>query len=104
MYDLKPALEGSEALMMESTVRRNAQVLSTTVHAEAVLMNTANGKYYGLDDIATSVWEQLCTPRTVSDLCGSLAEVYDEDLEIIRRDVLVLLGKFVNDGLIEVIG
>ncbi len=90
--------------MMESTVRRNAQVLSTTVHTEAVLMNTASGKYYGLDDIATSVWERLCTPRTVSDLCGSLAKEYDEDLEIIRRDVLMLLEKLADDGLIEVIG
>lgn len=90
--------------MMDSTVRRNAQVLSTTVHTEAVLMNTASGKYYGLDDIATSVWERLRAPLTVRELCGCLAQDYEEDPEIIRRDVLMLLQKFADDGLIEVIG
>ena len=90
--------------MMDSTVTRNAQVLSTNVQAEAVLMNTANGKYYGLDDIVTSVWQQLCTPLKVSDLCRNLTEEYDGDPEVIRRDVLVLLKKLADDGLIEVAG
>lgn len=90
------------SLSLSSMVRRNEDHLAAEAGDELVLMSTHRGNYYGLDPIGADIWQRLETPQTISDLCQSLAQVYDADEATICRDVVALLGKLAGEGLIEV--
>lgn len=67
-----------------------------------MLMSIARGRYVGLDDIGSDIWRRLQEPQMVGSLCASLAQDYDADPEIIEREVIELLGKLQEHGLVEV--
>lgn len=93
---------GKWKLSAESEIVRNTGIIFTKVGDETVLMSVQTGKYYGLDDIGTDVWSRLEAPIRIGALCAALAGAYDGAPEDISRDVLALLDKLVDNGLIEV--
>ena len=88
--------------LIDSAVVRHPDIVFTAVGDETVLMGTATGKYYGLDDIGTDIWNRLKAPIAVRELCAVLAAEYAGKTEEIERDVLTLLAQLAADGLIEV--
>lgn len=78
------------------------KVMSTMVHGETVLMNTAAGKFFGLDDIGTDIWNRIQVSVSVDALCAALASEYEGSVEDIRRDVQAFLEWLADNGLIEV--
>lgn len=87
---------------LTSIVAWSDDQLSTEVDGAAVLMSIAHGCYFGLDAIASDVWRRLEQPVRVADLCGALARDYDGTAEAIEQDVLNLLARLTEHGLIEV--
>ncbi|KJV10984.1 hypothetical protein VZ95_01395 [Elstera litoralis] len=81
---------------------RVADVLATEVGGEMVIMNVEKGVYFGLDPIGTDIWKRLEESITVAALAGALVQVYDADIACIERDVLALLTRMVEQGLVEV--
>lgn len=96
-------LKNQQTLSLNSTICRSKELLSTQIDDEMVLMSIERGNYYGLDAIATDIWQRLEQPLAVVDLCAALAKEYDADTETINRDVLALLEQFVAEGFIEFI-
>lgn len=96
-------LKNQQTLSLNSTICRSKELLSTQIDDEMVLMSIERGNYYGLDAIATDIWQRLEQPLAVVDLCAVLAKEYDADTETISRDVLALLEQFVTEGFIEFI-
>ncbi|CAD6875579.1 PqqD family peptide modification chaperone [Methylomonas fluvii] len=92
-----------QALSLNSTICRSKELLSTQIDDEMVLMSIDRGNYYGLDAIATDIWQRLEQPVAVSDLCAALVKEYDADTETISRDVLSLLEQFASEGFIDFI-
>ncbi|WP_232302430.1 PqqD family protein [Elstera litoralis] len=77
-------------------------MLATEVGGEMVIMNVEKGVYFGLDPIGTDIWKRLEESITVAALAGALVQVYDADIACIERDVLALLTRMVEQGLVEV--
>lgn len=84
----------------DTIVLRNPETLSADVAGELVLLHLASGKYYGLDEVASSIWQQLEKPVGVGRLCEQLSETYDGDAHRIEREVLALLTLLESDGLV----
>lgn len=61
----------------------------------AVLLHLEDEIYFGLNAVGASVWELLppvCAD--LDDLCARLSEKYpDVDAQVLRQDVLELLGE-----------
>ena len=85
-----------------STIVRAQKLLATDLDEETILMSIEQGAYYGMEQTARRIWELVETPRTVADLCRQLAEEYDVEPEVCRKDVLAFLEELSSEGLIVV--
>ena len=65
-----------------------------------VVLSVEHGKYFGFDDIAQIIWEQIKNPVSVDSLCKNLATQFDGDEEVIKADVLDFLNRLYADGMI----
>lgn len=90
-------------LSSSTTISKSKDSLSAQVEDELVLMSIEKGNYYGLDPIATDIWNRLEQPIIIGELCAHLADEYDADLETIARDVVALLEQFYREGFIEIL-
>ena len=93
---------GGLPLDRTTRLRRTDGVLATTVDGELVMMDVEKGVYFGLDAIGTDVWNRLEAPVTAAELADALAQDYEADTATIERDVLALLSRMAEQGLVEV--
>ena len=70
------------------------------VDHEAVILGIDSGKYIGLNEIGTEVWNRLTEPIRVSELIKEFVELYDEDEAIIREHILEFLATLDERSLI----
>jgi hypothetical protein len=82
-------------------VAAEAQV-SADLAGEVVILNLADGVYYGLDPVGARIWALLQEPRTVAELRDALLEEYEVDPEHCEHDILLLLQELAAAGLITV--
>jgi hypothetical protein len=72
------------------------------VAGEVVLMSLERSRCYGLGSMGGEIWRRMSVPIRVGDLIDELVLRYDAPPGVIERDVLELLGKLDQEGLIEV--
>jgi hypothetical protein len=68
---------------------------------ELVMMGQEQGEYYGLRDVAASIWQHLAEPRTLDELCGLVADEYAVTTQACRDDVVVFLDELLAKALVE---
>ena len=85
-----------------TTVVRAENLLATDLDDETILMSIEQGAYYGMEQTARRIWELIATPHTVADLCRQLAEEYQVEPEVCRKDLLPFLEELRSEGLIVV--
>jgi len=66
---------GSSTLTTATTAVAAENALSTTIDGETVILHRDVGKYYGLNEVGTFVWELLQEPRSIEELCQEVVEV-----------------------------
>jgi hypothetical protein len=86
----------------EDRLSRVQDVLSTELDEETVLMSIDAGAYYGLEGPAQSIWDQLESPLTFSELVGRLVAEYHVSAETCAADVEKFLGEMEREGLLRV--
>lgn len=96
----KGQMEGS--LTLHSVVFAASEQVSCPLGEESAILNLKSSSYYGLDPVGTLVWNLLRQPRCVGDIRDALLQEYDVDAERCERDLLDLLLKMREEGLIEV--
>jgi hypothetical protein len=85
----------------DTMVSRNPKLLVAAVHDETVMMDIDSGKYYGLDDIGTAIWQRLERPLPFGKLVEMLAAEYDAERATIARDVAKLLTSMAEHKAID---
>lgn len=88
----------------DAIVRWHPDQVAAEIDGEVVVMSIAQGKYVGLDDMASGIWRRLETPQRVADLCDALIRDYAGDPAAIRADVVAFLASLEEHGLIVVDG
>ena len=68
---------------------------------EAVILGIQSGKYIGLNEIGTEVWNRLSEPIRVSELIKEFVDIYDEEEAIIRVHILEFLSLLADKSLIR---
>ena len=82
----------------------SAECLMAEVDGEYVLMNVANGLYYGLDAIGTDILKRLsAAPLSLAALLDGLYLDYQADRTVIETDTRNLLGQLLEHKLITAI-
>ena len=85
-----------------TVIGRARRHLAARLDDEAVVLGLDRGLYFGLNEVATRVWELLEPPRRVEKVVATIRDEYEVDEETCRRDVTDLLERLVAEGLAEV--
>jgi len=82
-----------------TTYVRRPDLHAVEMDGELVMMGQEQGEYFGLREVAASIWQHLAEPRTVEELCDLVSSEYDVTPEACRGDVAAFLGELVGKGL-----
>ena len=91
-------------LSLSSHVRIPADVLAHDLQGETVILNLNTGVYWGLDPVGTRVWQLLQQQARVGAILETLLTEYDAAEDQLRQDLLNLLSRLMENGLVEVSG
>ena len=87
---------------MSSVVVAAGEPLSAQLPEEVVILNPADGIYYGLEGVGARIWELVADPISVRDLHRTLIAEYEVDGDRLEADLLKLLGSLAEQGLLRV--
>jgi hypothetical protein len=90
-------------ISLDTIVVRAGDLVACDLDGETALMSVANGKYYGLDPIASRIWVLREEARPVTAMCGLLQEEFDVEPTQCEQDVLAFLNEMAQDNLIKVV-
>lgn len=91
-----------QSLSLDSVVVATKNQVSSDLAGEAVILELKSGVYYGLDEVGAHIWNLLQEPKSVTDVWNRLLESYEVEPEQCNRELLELLQKLAEAGLIEV--
>jgi len=79
-------------------------VLFRDLDGESVLLETGSGRYYGLDEVGTRMWNLLAHHGEVEAAYRDLLEEYEVPSHQLRQDLLDFVELLVSRRLIELPG
>ncbi len=86
----------------ETKLVRDGDILHAPVGAdEAVMMSIEAGRYYGLNAVASRIWELLESPKTVAEVCAQLCEEFEVDEPTCEAEVLKFTGDLIDNGMVH---
>lgn len=77
--------------------------LSASLEGEQAILNLDSGTYFGLNRVGSAIWEMLAEPRAVEDVIDAVVRRYEVSAEVAGEDVVRLLEKMVDAGLVDVV-
>jgi DNA-directed RNA polymerase delta subunit len=66
------------------------------------MMSIDNGKYYGMNEIATAIWDNIEKPVSVEQLVRILTDQFDVSEEQCQTEVVAFLTELYKKNLIEI--
>lgn len=78
-------------------------VLVRVVERESVLLNLETEKYFGLDETGTRMWQLITASATIDAAYHELLAEFDVEPETLKTNLTELLGRLVENGLIQVL-
>jgi hypothetical protein len=79
-----------------------ADVMVQEVAGESVLLNLQSERYFGLDEVGTTMWRSLTTAPSIQATYELLLADFDVQPDQLRRDLHDLVENLVAHGLVEV--
>jgi hypothetical protein len=92
-----------QGLHLDSIVARSEELVTSNLDGEVVMMSIDSGKYFGLDPIASEIWQLLETPRSIRALCDLLLPQYQVPREQGEQDVLAFCEQAREQKIIRVL-
>jgi len=83
---------------------RCEELLEADVNGEIVALHIDKGQCYGMNNVASRIWQLLAEPTSPEQICARLAEEYEVDPGTCRADVDALLAELKAEGLIKPAG
>lgn len=79
-----------------------SHVLFRVLDKESVLLNVQTERYFGLDETGTRMWQLVTAAPSVEAACQQLLDEYDAKPEALRQDLVELVTRLVDNGLLQV--
>lgn len=67
-----------------------------------MILNLDSERYYGLDDVGTRILSVLTTSDSIEAAYQALVNEYNVDGQVLRQDLLELVEKLVDQGIVQV--
>jgi hypothetical protein len=95
-------IQRDTSLDISATVAPSPDVLVQELDGEAVLLNLASERYFGLDDVGTRIWQHLLTHGRVDRVCREMLDEFDVDPDALGADVLRFVAELIEAGIVTV--
>ena len=86
----------------DQSVQVPDHVLVRELVGESVLLNLDSETYFGLDEIGTRFWLLLTESPSIQAAYETLQAEFDVEPEQLRRDLEILLGQLLEQGLLVI--
>ena len=86
---------------MSRHVFKTLDVLLQDLNGEAVLLNLANGQYYGLDENSYHMYKALIASGSVQAAYETLSQEYEVEPERLRADLDQFVAHLLENGLLS---
>lgn len=87
---------------LQSTITVPEDVLFHELSGEAVLLNLKTGKYYGLDEVGTRMWQLILEHGKLGPAYQILLDEYDVLADQLESDLIHLIDALADQGLLMV--
>jgi hypothetical protein len=77
-------------------------VLVRFLDKESVLLNLETERYFGLDETGTRMWQIVTAAPSINAAYQELQNEYDVESELLRLHFTELLGRLVDNGLLQI--
>lgn len=94
----------TQELTLQTIVSPRVELLAEELSdTEMIMMNLDRGFYYGLEEVAKTIWDALEQPRSAAELCDVVLATYeDAEREKVESDMFAFLGELLEEKLIQV--
>jgi len=75
-------------------------VLISHLQEESVILNLESERYFGLDDVGTRFLTVLTSSESIEAAHEKLSQEYDVDPQLLRQDLVALVEKLIDQGLL----
>ena len=86
---------------LATRVQPSGEVLAQEVGGEAVLLDLAGERYFGLDPVGTRIWALLAQAPVLEEVHATLCEEFQAEPARIETDLLALVQQLAAAGLVE---
>jgi hypothetical protein len=86
-----------------TVVKQSPRQVSCNLNEEVAILDLDQALYFGLEGVGAHIWAELERPRSVAEICRSIAESFDVGEADLEADVLKFLQQLQEVGLIETI-
>lgn len=87
---------------LDTILNCNDDILYASVGSEeAVMMSVTAGRYYGLNAVASRLWELLESPKTIAQLCAQICEEFEVDAQTCEAEVLKFVQDLIDNGVVH---
>jgi hypothetical protein len=93
--------ESLRAAPGERYVASERRVVHETLDGETVLVQLATGAYYSLRGSGAAAWERLAAGAAPAQVAADLAVLHGADEAQVLDDVLALVDRLLEEGLLE---
>jgi hypothetical protein len=76
-------------------------VAAKVIDGEAIIINLANGIYYGADHVGGVVWSLLEAGRSIAEVTAHVAACYDVSAEQVHADVMRMISRLLEEQLVQ---
>jgi len=87
---------------LETKIHIPKDVLFREIAGEAVILNLQTGKYFGLDEVGTRMWQLLAQHNQIAPALNELTEEYDTTKDQLEHDMLELVDKLASQQLLKI--
>jgi len=87
---------------LESQVHHCADIISTTLDDEVVVMSVDHGNYYSMDVIGSYIWKLMEKPLQIETLCTQIMNHFNVDRAECEKDLLTFVDELAQEGLIDI--
>ena len=86
----------------DQLLQRQPDMVFSHIDDEVVMMSVETGEYYGLNVVASRIWELLKNPYTFNQLTDLLMQEFEIDEITCQKDVMTFLAQLIDRNLLIV--
>jgi DNA-directed RNA polymerase delta subunit len=88
-------------LNLESTISKRAELLSSEIDGEVVMMNIDSGKYISMNSVGSEIWKMVEEkPVSINEICNQLTHIFNIEKETCEQEVLSFCSNLLKENLI----